>query len=254
MTRKIEENSEKANREWTLMDTNEDFFELISLRIYSRPFVVEIFFFALFSAFSRAGFFFVCFICLLYLALGSMRSFMRTKLLVEEAASKLIELQPDRETTEAFLGKVVAEVVSRKREPSKRPDAMEAAMARGLVARKGLELAEGGSISTDEMAKKMGIQRQAVDHKRKQNQVIAWRDVQGHWRFPRWQLDLKTTKPLKGLDECLGALPDDDWSRMLFFLSRNATLPGQRTPLDLLRAGDVAPVLAAAQRYGRHGD
>ena len=119
---------------------------------------------------------------------------------------------------------------------------MEAAIARGLVARKELELAEGGSISTDEMAKKMGIQRQAVDHKRKQNQLIAWRDAQGHWRFPRWQIDLKTAKPLKGLDWCLGALPEDEWSRMLFFLSRNAGLPGRRRPLDLLRGGDVAPV------------
>ena len=90
-------------------------------------------------------------------------------------------------------------------------------MARGLVARKELELAEGGSISTDEIARKMEIQRQAVDHKRKQNQLIAWRDDQGHWRFPRWQIDLKTAKPLKGLDRCLATLPEDDWSRMLFF-------------------------------------
>src|ERR1700675_2171999 len=50
---------------------------------------------------------------------------MRTKLLVEEAADKLIELQPDSETTEAFLEKVVAEVVLRKHEPSERSDAME---------------------------------------------------------------------------------------------------------------------------------
>ena len=80
---------------------------------------------------------------------------MRTKLLVEEAADKLIELQPRNGTTEAFLAKVVAEVVLRKREPSDRSDAMEAAIARGMVARKELELAEGGSISTDEMAKKL---------------------------------------------------------------------------------------------------
>jgi hypothetical protein len=195
---------------------------------------------------------------LLYLlalfGLATNLSGMRTKLLVEEAAAKLIELQPDNETTEAFLAKVVAEVVSRKNEPSDRSDAMEAAIARGMVARKELELAEGGSISTDEMAKKLGIQRQAVDHKRKQNQLIAWRDAQGHWRFPRWQIGLKTGKPLKGLDGCLGALPEDEWSRMLFFLSRNAGLPNQRRPLDLLRSGDVAPVLAAAERYGRHGD
>jgi hypothetical protein len=179
---------------------------------------------------------------------------MRTKLLVEEAADKLIELQPHNETTEAFLGKVVAEVVLRKREPSERSDAMEAAMARGMVARKELELAEGGSISTDEMAKKLGIQRQAVDHKRKQNRLIAWRDAQGHWRFPRWQIGLKTAKPLKGLAGCLGALPEDEWSRMLFFLSQNAGLHGQQRPLDLLRTGEVTTVLAAAQRYGRHGD
>ena len=195
---------------------------------------------------------------LLYLlalfGIKSMFGPMRTKLLVEEAADKLIELQPDSETTEEFLGKVVAEVVLRKHGPSERSDAMEAAIARGLVARKELELVEGGSISTDEMAKQMGIQRQAVDHKRKQNQLIAWRDAQGHWRFPRWQIDLKTAKPLKGLDWCLGALPEDEWSRMLFFLSRNAGLPGRRRPLDLLRAGDVAPVVAAARRYGRHGD
>ena len=129
-------------------------------------------------------------------------------------------------------------------------------MPAGWWRAKELELAEGGSISTDEMAKKMGIQRQAVDHKRKQNQLIAWRDAQGHWRFPRWQIDLKTAEASKGPRWVprRSSARTGAWSRMLFFLSRNAGLPGRRRPLDLLRAGDVAPVVAAAQRYGRHGD
>jgi hypothetical protein len=58
--------------------------------------------------------------------------------------------------------------------------------------------------------------------------------AQGHWQFPRWQIGSKTAKPLKGLDGCLGALPGDEWSRMLFFLSQNAGLPGERRPLDRL--------------------
>jgi hypothetical protein len=135
-----------------------------------------------------------------------------------------------------------------------RDTVLEAGIARGLVARKELELAEGGSISTDEMARKMGVQRQAIDHKRKQNHLTAWRDAQGHWRFPLWQIDPKTGKPLKGVKGCLEVLPEDEWSRMLFFLSRNAGLPGQRRPLDLLRAEEIAPVLVAALRYGRHGN
>jgi len=179
---------------------------------------------------------------------------MRSQAQVREAADKLLALRPETESVESFLEKVVAEVVSRNQSFSERSAAMRRALLRGVIARQELECLEGGSCSSEEMAERLAITRQAIDVRRKERRLVAWRDAQGHWRFPVWQLDEKSGRPLKGLEESLAALPDDEWSWMLFFLSPNADLPDRTRPLDLLRAGRPAPVLAAAQRYGRHGE
>jgi hypothetical protein len=173
---------------------------------------------------------------------------------VREAVESLLALRPKTETIESFLEKVVVEAVSRNHSFSERSAAMRRALMRGIVARTELEGAEGGSCSSEELAERLAITRQAVDVRRKERRLVAWRDAQGHWRFPVWQLDQKSGRPLKGLEPSLAALPEDEWSWMLFFLSPNAELADRARPLDLLRAGRAAPVLAAAQRYGRHGE
>jgi hypothetical protein len=58
---------------------------------------------------------------------------------------------------------------------------------------------------------------------------------------------------LPGLEEVLSALGGrDPWSALIFFLAPDRLL-NSRSPLQALRAGDLAAVVRAAQRYGEQG-
>lgn len=125
-------------------------------------------------------------------------------------------------------------------------------LARGVLARKQLEQAEGGSLSSEQAAELLGLsKRQSVDYQRRERALVAWRTSAGKWRYPVWQFNERGVLP--GLRECLAALPTDaGFGAMLFFLSPRHSLQGRR-PLDLLRAGQLAEAIAAAERHDRHG-
>lgn len=54
---------------------------------------------------------------------------------------------------------------------------------------------------------------------------------------------------LKGIEETLQIFASNDqWRVMLYFLSNRRSLAGRR-PLDLLREGEVAKVIAHAKAY-----
>ena len=125
-------------------------------------------------------------------------------------------------------------------------------LARGVLARHQLEEAEGGSITTEEVAANLGITRQAVDARRQKGHLVAWRTNDKRWRFPVWQFG-PDGLPLTGVIECIEATKlDNEWSAMIFFLSAAESLDGLR-PLDLLRAGRTEEAVAYADRYARHG-
>jgi hypothetical protein len=46
--------------------------------------------------------------------------------------------------------------------------------------------------------------------------------------------------------------PHDAWTKLAFFASENAATDGKK-PLDVLRAGGLETVLAAARIYGEQG-
>jgi hypothetical protein len=124
-------------------------------------------------------------------------------------------------------------------------------LARGIIARKELEQAEGGSLSTVEVAKTLGYtNRQSVDYQRVAQNLVAWR-ISTHWRYPKWQFTKNGLLP--GIKECLHTLNTKScWARMAFFLSKRHSLGGKR-PLDMLREGRVDEAIAAARREGGHG-
>lgn len=125
-------------------------------------------------------------------------------------------------------------------------------LARGVLARRRLEEAEGGSITTEQVAANLGITRQAVDARRQRGHLVAWRTNDKKWRFPVWQFG-SDGLPLNGLAECIRSTElDNEWSAMIFFLSAAESLEGLR-PLDLLRDGRTNEALAYAERYARHG-
>jgi hypothetical protein len=131
-------------------------------------------------------------------------------------------------------------------------EAKKIVLARGILARKELELAEGGSLSAEEVANALGRTRQGIDYLRREGSIVAWRTTQGKWRYPAWQLTNQGGL-LPGVRESLKALnTHSEWEPMIFFLSPRESLEGKR-PLDLLRAGRIQDAVAAAERYGGHG-
>jgi hypothetical protein len=131
-------------------------------------------------------------------------------------------------------------------------EARKIVLARGILARKELELAEGGSLSAEELANALGRTRQGIDYLRREGLVVAWRTTQGKWRYPAWQLTAQGGL-LPGIRECLKALnTHSEWEPIIFFLSPRESLRGKR-PLDLLRADHLEQAIAAAERHGSHG-
>jgi hypothetical protein len=131
-------------------------------------------------------------------------------------------------------------------------EAKKIVLARGILARKELELAEGGSLSAEELANALGRTRQGIDYLRREGLVVAWRTTQGKWRYPAWQMTAQGGL-LPGVRESLKALnTHSEWEPMIFFLSPRESLQGKR-PLDLLRASRLDEVISAAERHGGHG-
>lgn len=65
---------------------------------------------------------------------------------------------------------------------------LEAAYARGRIARKKILRAEGGSISTDKAALRLGIQRATLLQLYRDGLVIGWRELgEATVHFPVWQ-------------------------------------------------------------------
>jgi hypothetical protein len=133
-----------------------------------------------------------------------------------------------------------------------RRDKFDLAVARGWETRQQLAEAEGGSLSSDEAARMLGISKTAVLKRLESGRLLAWREERlKAARFPRWQFD-ERGQVLAGLEdvlECLGQDAHlDAWGRILFFLQTKPGLGGQR-PLDYLRGGKVNEVCRAAEAY-----
>lgn len=128
---------------------------------------------------------------------------------------------------------------------------LAAAKARGIEKQRDLLAAEGGAVGVDELASALRISRQAVDKRRRAGKLLALPRGGHRWVFPGWQVARGRTVP--GLEEVLSALGGrDPWSQLIFFLTPDRPL-GNRSPLQVLRAGDRAAVVRAAERYGEQG-
>ena len=130
-------------------------------------------------------------------------------------------------------------------------DPLAAARVRGIEARKRLVEAEGGSLSSEQMAEVLRLSRQAVDKRRKTNRLVGLDAGRHGYIYPAWQVT--KSGMLNGLEEVLAELKDHDpWMRVQFMLQPNSRL-NDRTPLEALREGDIASVRAAARALGEHG-
>jgi hypothetical protein len=156
-----------------------------------------------------------------------------------EAPTKLAQL------TSIAFGVTIGGGVSREQKLAR-------AHVRGLEARQQLVEAEGGSWSSEEVARLLHISKTAVLKRLAAGRLLAWREERLQAaRFPRWQFG-EHGQVLNGLEEALGTLNEDTrldaWGKMLFFLQERPSLDGRR-PLDLLREGKLKEVGLAAQAY-----
>jgi hypothetical protein len=127
-------------------------------------------------------------------------------------------------------------------------DPLASARLRGLEVRAELLKSEGGVLSVNEVATRLGISRQAVDKRRRARHLLALPMGKSRHLYPAWQFTEDGVLP--GLEQVLQAFQDEaPWSQAAFFLGENTILDGKR-PLDELRRGDLAGVRRAAALLG----
>lgn len=123
---------------------------------------------------------------------------------------------------------------------------LAAALERGEVVRQQLAADEGGSVSSAQAARLLGISKAAALRRWRAHRLVGWKQVKAV-RFPVWQF--AKDKVLEGIEAILQILDSDDhWRVMMYFLGRRLSL-GSRLPLDLLRAGKAAKVIRHAHIY-----
>jgi biotin operon repressor len=125
------------------------------------------------------------------------------------------------------------------------------ARVRGVERQQNLVEQSGGTLKGERVAKLLGISRQAVDKRRRQNRLIGLTQGRRGYAYPIWQFH--NGKTLSNLEKVLDQLRNHDpWMQLTFFLNANDRLEGS-SPLEMLRSGKVEPVLEAATSYGEHG-
>ena len=133
-------------------------------------------------------------------------------------------------------------------------EAFERVRLRSLGADAELRDAEGGGLSDTEFATGVGLgSRETVRQYREKGRIFAWHKDMRSYRYPAWQIHRKQLLP--GLSEVLAILkekPLEPLSIIGYFLTPSDDLNDAR-PLDLLREGSVAEVVADAKRYGDIG-
>lgn len=127
--------------------------------------------------------------------------------------------------------------------------ALVLARIRGIYARDRLKKEEGGHISLDDAARRLKMTRAETLEHYCEGLIVGWRDGK-QVRFPVWQFAKGGLLP--GMRRVLEALrqtsQNDDWARMLFFLSSRGSLEGRR-PLDLVRDGKIKQALNYAYEH-----
>ena len=129
-------------------------------------------------------------------------------------------------------------------------DPLASSRLRGLMAKKQLLVAEGGCMSSTEVAEILGISRQGVDKRRNNSKLIGLPKGRTYV-YPAWQFGEGET--LSGLEEVLNYLNvRDPWMQTAWMLNGNSRLEG-KSPLEVLRAGNREAAINAAEIYGEQG-
>src|SRR5450759_780219 len=95
---------------------------------------------------------------------------------------------------------------------------LRAAWVRGLESRQRLLQAEGGTLSAEQVATRLGLTRQAVDKRRRAGRLIALNTGRRGFAYPAWQFE--SVRVLAGIEAVLTDLTvRDGWMQTAFILS-----------------------------------
>lgn len=160
----------------------------------------------------------------------------------------LAELSAAATNLEVLTRALVRLVETRATEPD---SPLRAARVRGIKMREDLLRAGGGVLAVSEVARALGISRQAVDKRRKAWQLLAIDLGKRGYLYPACQFLDEIT--LRGVADVLRVMKDHTpWSILRFLVNGNSRLHG-RPPITLLRNSEIKPVLAAASQFLEHG-
>jgi hypothetical protein len=127
----------------------------------------------------------------------------------------------------------------------------EAAFDPGEAGRKlvlQMQEAEGGAWSGQQLMEKFNLAPAALHKRRKEYRIVSWRDAKSRFYYPQWQFT-PAGALLAGIQEVLQTFRSaDEWRVMRYFLAPRHELD-DRTPLELLRAGEVDNVVAHAKAH-----
>jgi hypothetical protein len=128
-------------------------------------------------------------------------------------------------------------------------DPLAEARQRGVVMKRQLLESEGGALTVAEVAKRLGISKQAVDKRRRVGKLLSLETSRG-FLYPAWQFS--DDRVLPGIERVLGSLRATPWTQASWFLTGDSRLDDLR-PIDVLRRGESARVERAAAAYGEQG-
>lgn len=131
-------------------------------------------------------------------------------------------------------------------------DPLAAALLRGSVAKRELLDAAGGTLGAEDVAKTLGISRQAVDKRRRVKSLLAVPSASRDWLYPLAQFT-PAGEPVHGLERVLRAFRiESPWMQLDALLAHDPSLGG-RTAFEALRAGEVDAVIRAVSAFGEQG-
>jgi nucleoid DNA-binding protein len=131
------------------------------------------------------------------------------------------------------------------------PSAQAQALLRGKDIRENDLRTSGGSYTLEHVETLLGISRQAIDKKVRDDALLVVPGPHGRRRYPVVQFTVDGISP--GLQDVLRSLPSaNGWFRLNFLINPDSCLGGQR-PIDLLKEGRIDPVLRAAKAVGVQG-
>jgi hypothetical protein len=128
-------------------------------------------------------------------------------------------------------------------------DPLAAARLRAGQARQELLARAGGAYQAHEVARMLGVTRQAVHGRYKRGSLLGLPQGDAEILYPACQFT-RDGQVLSGLGEVLSAFRvESPWTRLAVLMAPSAATGGG-TPLDALAAGDRSSAVMAARAYG----